>query len=138
MEWTQDLSVGVEKIDSQHRELFRRINRLVDAIKQSRCKDEIDDTIRFLEEYAAIHFAEEEKYMQETKYADYERHKAHHSTYLAALAELKREAALPRVKGGSYDLSVTTNQVVVDWIIDHILKVDKKFGEFLRGKLSSK
>ena len=92
----------------------------------------------FLEEYAAIHFSEEEKYMREANYADYQRHKAHHATYLAALAELKREAALPRVKGSSYDLSVMTNQVVVDWIIDHILKIDKKFGEFLRGKSFSK
>jgi hemerythrin len=34
----------------------------------------------------------------------------------------------------SYELSVTVNQVVVDWIVDHIMKIDKKFGSFLKNK----
>lgn len=34
----------------------------------------------------------------------------------------------------SYELSVTTNQVVVDWIVDHIMKIDRKFGESVRRK----
>ena len=38
MEWTNNLSVGVSTIDSQHQELFKRINNLVIAIKQHRCK----------------------------------------------------------------------------------------------------
>jgi len=36
------------------------------------------------------------------------------------------------VPGSSYDLSATTNQVVVDWIVDHIMKVDMKFAEYLK------
>ena len=65
MEWTQDLSVGVNKIDEQHKELFSRINNLLTAIKQHRCKDEIDNTIAFLEDYARTHFSYEEKQMKE-------------------------------------------------------------------------
>ena len=38
----------------------------------------------------------------------------------------------PRIKGSSYDLSATTNQVVVDWIVAHIMKLDMKFGEHLK------
>ncbi len=134
MQWTEDLSVGVDEIDNQHKVLFSRINNLVTAIKQHRCKDEIDNTIRFLEEYAATHFAYEEKYMQDSHYPEYPRHKAHHARYLEHLSELKKEAAAPRVKGGSYDLSVTANQMVVDWIIDHIMKVDRKFGDYLKSR----
>ncbi len=134
MQWTEDLSVGVDEIDRQHKELFHRINNLVTAIKQHRCKDEIDGTLKFLEEYAVTHFAYEEKYMKDVQYPKYPQHKTHHAQYLEHLSELKREAAQPRVKGGSYDLSVTTNQVVVDWIIDHIMKVDRKFGEFLGAR----
>lgn len=132
MEWTEDLSVGIAAIDSQHKELFKRINSLVTAIKQHRCKDEIDGTINFLEDYANFHFSEEEKRMQQSSYEGYEEHRMHHKRYLSALAELKQQAALPRVQGVSYELSVTANQVVVDWIIDHIMKIDKKFGAFLK------
>ncbi len=134
MEWNEKLSVGIKTIDSQHKELFKRINNLVNAIKEHRCKDEIDGTIKFLEDYARVHFAEEERHMRETGYAGYEEQKVEHKKYLAALAELKVQAGQPRIKGSSYDLSATTNQVVVDWIVDHIMKTDIKFGEYLRSR----
>lgn len=133
MKWTEDLSVGIEKIDRQHQELFSRISRLVEAIKQHRCKEEIDNTIKFLDDYAREHFAEEEKYMEESSYEGLAAHKSHHARYLENIAELKKEAALPRIKGSSYDLSVTANQIVVDWIVDHILKLDKRFGAFIKA-----
>lgn len=133
MEWTEKLSVGVSTIDSQHQELFKRINNLVIAIKQHRCKDEIDGTLKFLDDYARIHFSEEEKQMQATNYSGYDEQREDHGKYLAALAELKEQASLPRVQGSSYDLSATTNQVVVDWIVDHIMRIDMKFGEYLKS-----
>ena len=37
MQWTEDLTVGVEAIDNQHKELFSRINSLADAIRQGKC-----------------------------------------------------------------------------------------------------
>jgi len=134
MEWDEKFVTGIRTIDSQHKELFRRINNLVVAIKEHRCKAEIDGTIKFLDDYARVHFAEEEKYMRETNYGGVEQQRADHKRYLAALAALKKEASLPRVTGSTYDLSATTNQVVVDWIIDHILKLDMKFGAYLKSR----
>jgi len=133
MEWTKDLAVGIDIIDIQHQELFRRINNLVIAIKEHRCKSEIDGTIKFLEEYANFHFAEEERRMKESSYEGLEEHRRYHAVYLRALAEVKEQAALPRIQGATYELSVTVNQIVVDWIIDHIMKIDRKFGEFMRS-----
>lgn len=137
MEWTEKLATGISTIDNQHKELFIRINGLVVAIKQHRCKAEIDGTIAFLDTYARVHFSEEEKHMRDTNYKGWEEQREDHNKYLAALAELKEEASLPRVPGSTYDLSATTNQVVVDWIVDHIMKKDMKFGEFLRSGKSS-
>ena len=134
MEWNDKLAVGIKTIDSQHRELFKRINNLVAAIKEHRCKSEIDGTLKFLDDYARVHFAEEEKHMRETGYAGYVEQRRDHQQYLAALAQLKAQAGQPRVQGSSYDLSATTNQVVVDWIVDHIMKVDMKFGEYLKNR----
>ncbi len=128
MEWTEKLATGISTIDSQHKELFKRINNLVNAIKQQRCKSEIDGTIKFLDDYARLHFSEEEKHMRESNYGGLEEQREDHKKYLAALADLKEQASLPRIQGGSYDLSATTNQVVVDWIVDHIMKVDMRFG----------
>lgn len=131
MEWTDKLATGISTIDSQHKELFKRINNLVIAIKQHRCNAEIEGTIKFLDDYARIHFSEEEKHMRDSNYAGLEEQREDHKKYLAMLAELKEQ--LTRMQGGSYYLSATTNQVVVDWIVDHIMKLDMKYGEFLRS-----
>lgn len=133
MEWTKDLAVGIEIIDIQHQELFKRINSLVIAVREHRCKSEIDGTIAFLESYANFHFGEEERRMQESGYVGLAEHKRHHAAYMKNIAELKEQAALPRVSGMSYELSVTANQIIVDWIVDHIMKIDRKFGEFVRS-----
>ncbi len=137
MQWTEDLAVGIEKIDEQHKELFEKINDLVSAVKQSVCKYKIGDVIRFLEDYAVFHFGEEEKYMQQFGYPGYQAHKIQHEKFIENFNELKKE--LPKLEGGknpgSYDLSIETNQVVVDWILDHIAKVDKQLGEFLKDKV---
>lgn len=134
MEWTEDLAVGIPLIDSQHKELFSRINNLLTAIKEHRCKSEIDGTIKFLDDYAVFHFGEEEKRMREAGYDGLDEHKRQHAKYLKNISELKEQAALPRVTGMSYELSVTVNQIIVDWIVDHIMKIDKKFGEFVRSR----
>jgi len=134
MEWTQEMAVGIETIDSQHRELFKRINELLRAIKEHRCRSEIDGTIKFLDDYANFHFGEEERRMAAATYPDLAEHQKQHAIYMKNLAEVKEEAAKPRVQGASYELSVTVNQIVVDWIVDHIMKVDRKFGEFAGTK----
>jgi hemerythrin len=136
MKWTEDLSTGVKIIDNQHKELFVRINDLVDAIKQHTCKYKISDVVRFLDDYIVLHFSEEEIMMQQCAYPDYPAHKAQHTKFIANFEELKIE--LLKLEGGkkpgSYDLSVETNQVVVDWILEHIARVDKKLGLFLQAK----
>jgi hemerythrin len=134
MEWTKDLAVGVGTIDSQHKELFRRINDLLTSIKEKRCRSEIDGTIRFLDDYARFHFSEEERRMEHAGYDGLAEHKRYHSVYLRNIEELKQLAAQPRIQGASYELSVTTNQIVVDWIVDHIMKIDRKFGEYMRSR----
>jgi hemerythrin-like metal-binding protein len=137
MEWTKDLSVGIEEIDEQHKELISRINDLVDSVRQHVCKYKIGDVIKFLEEYIFVHFGDEEGLMKKYGYPDYPAHKAQHEYFIREFADLKIE--LEKLEGGkkrgSYDLSVETNRIVVDWILDHIAKVDKRLGAYLKTKM---
>jgi hemerythrin-like metal-binding protein len=137
MEWTKDLSVGIEEIDEQHKELISRINDLVDSVRQHVCKYKIGDVIKFLEEYIFVHFGDEEGLMKKYGYPDYPGHRAQHEYFIREFAELKKE--LEKLEGGkkrgSYDLSVETNRIVVDWILDHIAKVDKRLGAYLKTKM---
>ncbi|MEK6673351.1 MAG: bacteriohemerythrin [Nitrospirota bacterium] len=136
MQWTEDLSVGIKTIDDQHKELFNRINSLVDTIKDHTCKYKIGDVIKFLEDYIVEHFSLEQKIMRESGYPNYDPHRLQHEKFIQNFFELKVE--LEKIEAwrrpGSYDLSVATNQIVVDWILDHISMIDKQLGEFLKKR----
>ncbi len=134
MEWNDSLSVGFGKIDHDHKELFRMIRELVDAINSHTCKYKIGDVIKFLEDYVGNHFAMEEKLMQELHYPDYPKHKSEHENFIITFAALKQELLRIKDSGsyeGSYELSVKTDQILVDWLLDHIAKVDRKLADFL-------
>ena len=137
MEWTPDLSVGVDIIDDQHKELFDKINMLVAAIKSHTCKYKIGDVMHFLEDYVVFHFGEEEKFMRRFDYPDYRAHRQQHDQFWENLQQIKKQ--LPKIEGGkkpgSYDISVETNQLVVDWILEHIARIDKKLGAYLKDKV---
>ena len=138
MEWNDSLSVGFERMDTEHKELFKKIEELVAAIKQHTCKYKITDVIKFLEDYARDHFEMEEKYMTQFDYPDYAQHKAEHENFAVSLSELKVELQKIKDSGshsGSYELSVATDQVLVDWLLDHIAKIDRKLAAFLLKKL---
>jgi hemerythrin-like metal-binding protein len=137
MQWNDSLAVGFDKIDTEHKELFKMIQELVDAIHQHTCKYKIDDIIKFMEDYANNHFAMEEKYMKELEYPEYGLHKAEHEKFRITFSGLKRELEKIKISGsfaGSYELSVATDQMLVDWLLDHIAKVDKKLAYFLNEK----
>src|SRR5271169_85270 len=137
MEWDESLSVGYGKIDADHKELFKTIKELVAAIKQHTCKYKIDDVIKFLEDYANDHFSMEETYMKEFGYPEYSEHVAEHRKFIITFSELKGELQKIKASGsyeGSYELSVTTDQALVDWLLDHIAKVDRKLAKFLNEK----
>jgi hemerythrin len=134
MQWTEDMSVGVPMIDNGHRELINRLNGLRAAIKKQVCRYTIDDMLAFLEEYIEVHFCEEEQYMKYYGYSDYALHKENHENFEMELHFLKEELRNIRTLGlkGSYELSVETVQVVVDWITGHVARDNKKLGNFLK------
>mgnify|MGYP000916868212 CR=1 FL=1 len=132
IEWNDSLSVGIEEIDNQHKELFRRINNLLDACNEGKGKQAVGDIINFLGEYVVTHFAAEEAYMRKYAYPEYEAHKAMHQGFIQSFGQLKSKFDS---EGPGIQLVLQTNRVVVDWLINHISKVDKKLGEFLSNKI---
>ena len=65
IEWTEELEVGVEMIDSQHHALIDIANNVIEAVENGEDKEAVDKTITKLREYTVFHFNEEEKLMEE-------------------------------------------------------------------------
>jgi hemerythrin len=129
IQWTEDLAVGVSIIDRQHQELFNRINQLFSACSKGKGKEEIRETLKFLNDYVIFHFGEEEKIMTEHNYPDYPNHKAQHEFFTKSLEEIKEQF---EAKGPTVDLVIRTNRFLTDWLINHIRKIDKVLGSFLK------
>jgi hemerythrin len=131
LKWTESLSVGYAAIDAQHRELVGRFNDLLEACRKGQGKEKVAALFGFLDDYVVAHFGAEERLMAEHGYPATAEHKSQHAYFVGKLAELK--AAL-REGGASFALVIDTNQILFDWIIEHIRNVDVQLGAYLRAR----
>jgi hemerythrin-like metal-binding protein len=129
IQWTEDLATGSPEIDSQHKEIFRRINGLLDACNLGKGKDEVGRVIEFLDDYVVAHFGVEEKHMLKHGYPGYAEHKAKHEEFKKGFLTLKKKV---ETEGPGVHTVIATNQMVVDWFLNHIRKVDTRLGAFLK------
>ena len=129
VEWTENLATGISVIDDQHKELFTRINGLLEACNSGKGKDAVAGVLSFLESYVIEHFAAEEKIQRDYIYPGYKDHKAIHDAFMTDVANLKQQFA---EKGPSLTMVLTTKETVVDWLIHHIMKVDRQLGDYLK------
>ena len=128
--WREELSLGVDQIDNQHKELLARFDMLLTACKQGKGGEEVLYLLNFLDEYVVVHFGDEEKLQKQSRFPDYESHRLEHQSFIDKLADLKKRIA----DGGvQIDLVLDTNKLLLDWLIRHISIRDKAVGKHLRG-----
>jgi diadenylate cyclase len=122
-------AIGIKEIDDQHKELFDAIDKLFIACAQGKGKEEVGNTLLFLEDYTKVHFADEQKLHIKYNYPEKASHKVIHDNFLKHLAELKKQFE----EGGAGVLFVSTvNKTVLDWLIQHIGNADKAFATFVK------
>jgi hemerythrin len=124
VDWTEDMSVGVESIDVHHRQVWRRIRHLANAVADGRA-DEVRAALRFLHGYLAEHHAEEERWMAEAGYPGAREHTRAHAEILGRVAAaVEREAVLNR----------KALLLTADWVAralgEHMRSEDLKLGRF--------
>jgi len=133
LQWTQALSVGVDEIDDQHKELFRRASTLLDGLRKGE-PDEIGGLVDFLHAYAVTHFGAEEAFMRETGFAGYVRHKAQHDRFISDLLALASEHER---KGAGAFLALKVNHWLVQWLKEHVSGMDRELGSHLLSRRSA-
>ena len=87
-EFSENLVTGNELIDSQHKELIDRINKLLDSCEADNGKVTAVNTLDYLADYTDFHFSAEEKLQQEIGYPDYDKHKSVHEGFKQTIKEL--------------------------------------------------
>ncbi|MBT1075138.1 bacteriohemerythrin [Geobacter grbiciae] len=130
--WTDDLAVGIDDIDSQHKALFEQLDKLLDACVAGGEREEVVTMLCFLDQYVVAHFSAEEKLQQEYGYPGYEKHRAEHEEFMRRINRFVEEVA---AAAPTRDFVLRVNQTLIDWLKFHILAVDKEMSEFLLKKM---
>ena len=131
IEWSNNLSVGVDLIDDQHKMLIQKIADLAEAVNKTQGAEKILKTLGFMVEYTDFHFSAEEKIMTEQNYPDIEYHLKQHEQFKQMIKNLEEDF---EEEGATRALSTSINTYLMNWLINHIQKVDVAFGSFLKSK----
>ena len=136
LEWNEDLHIGVEAIDQDHKQLISWIN----ALGQFQASDQTGDRpgdredlgtlLRFLAAYTAFHFEREEAIMRAVRYKGYENHKRAHGSFAA---NIKRTIAHWEESGNNAGVAPLYEFLKL-WITNHIRREDTRLKELLKGQ----
>ncbi len=130
MEWNTGYSVGVAIFDDEHKKLIAIINQLHEAITAGVDRLALQKISDALVEYTLMHFRHEEMYFDDWAYPEAAAHIRIH-------AKLRQQVFDYRKQIMEKDAAVLAEELAVflrDWLAQHILVEDRKYGTFLCDK----
>jgi hemerythrin len=130
--WTDQLSVGIDVIDQQHRRIVEYINQLDDALTFGHSRQEIGNLINDLVDYTMSHFGFEESLQEEAGYQFLVSHKKVHELFAQRVTDYQT-----RFEKGE-DVCKGLNSLLVTWLFNHIKRDDADYAETVRAHLQNK
>jgi hemerythrin len=139
--WSNSYSMGIKKIDDQHKGLLDFVNDLFSHVTG----DEYQERTYFYKviqqavEYIKVHFSTEEKIMIATKFPGYAEHKKVHDEFTMTVAK-----SIQDFKAGERLVLEKFANFLKDWVLSHIAVMDAQYAAYFRkiatrkadGKLS--
>jgi hemerythrin len=126
LNWSDQYSVGVQAIDTQHHGLVDVLNDLHTAMMRGQAANVTGPLLSKLVKYTVDHFSAEEAMMQSTKFPGLAEHRVKHRELTKQVEEFAG-----RFERGEATLSVQLLNFLRDWLTTHILKEDKEYGPWL-------
>lgn len=127
--WRDDLSVGIESIDNDHKKLLTLINNLQSAAHYNMGESFERQALQELADYTKYHFEREERLMREHEYPDYEAHEAQHREMIDRVND-----ALAAYDKNPEDTVNELTKLLKSWLLRHIAGTDQQYSEYLRSR----
>jgi hemerythrin len=128
-EWKDNYSVGIKKIDEQHKILVGYINDLYESMRAGKGKETLGTVLKELIDYTKTHFKAEESLLKVYKYPDLDGHQKKHKKMAEHVQHLNRKFI-----SGEISNPIQITNFLKDWLAKHILETDKVYGRFLNDK----
>ena len=123
--WKEEYTIGVDMIDEQHRQLFDKIEHLLEIAKGGSWESnrrECMEIIDFLVRYTIIHFETEEKFQKEKGYISYEEHVKIHKDFTNTVLVYK-DLLSNNFSSKTLKSFIGT---LLAWLVNHVCVCDKK------------
>jgi len=125
--WSDELGVGIEAIDADHKVLISLVNTLSE---RNFSRQGVDEVLGELLDYTDYHFKSEEAALAACGCAEFESHKDNHRLLTArvnALSEAWREHENPEIV---HDLLAFLRT----WLVKHIMEEDRVLARYAPGR----
>jgi len=126
--WNDNCSVGVQQIDEHHKHLFKLLQNVYESCTNKDQADGSETVVAELVDYATYHFATEERLMKAMDYFDLAEHEMEHQRFIERVSEFQQDL----IKGKKV-YSIELIGFLGNWLIHHIMEVDKKLGFYLNA-----
>ncbi|WP_374649844.1 bacteriohemerythrin [Dongia sp.] len=127
IEWNDELTIGQQVIDTEHRRIVATINELHTSIVSAAAGSEVDAAFRKMMEYTRNHFTHEEALMEQRHYPELAEHRRHHDSFVKRLTRLQE-----RFSGGHHEAGIDLLNLLSSWWMTHISTEDTRLAAFLR------
>jgi len=117
--WGPQLETAVPELDEQHKYLVEIINLMQSMIDHEVSRQDLEKVFNSLEQYARVHFAEEEEVLRKANYPDLERHIGHHRDFITRLEKIKAQ----EIKD-PYVAFTSLLMFTREWFIYHLMRED--------------
>lgn len=130
IDWDEHMAVGITEIDEQHKRLLDLINELHDVCTSECGGNTVARAADAFTQYTRRHFAIEEQYMDSYGYPEKELHLEQHMECSLKALDFFGD----HLEGINPNLGKDMLEYFKKWLLNHILKTDRRLGEFLRGE----
>ena len=124
-EFSDEYKTGIAMIDGEHQTLFEITGRVYDILKAGATEEDschIIEILRELRQYTAEHFSDEEEYMRSIDYDGLDAQIRAHKTFISELDGVDED----EIRENPQEYVKSLIEFLLGWLIDHILKVDRK------------
>ncbi|MBI5642506.1 MAG: hemerythrin family protein [Deltaproteobacteria bacterium] len=127
-QWNDSFSVDVAIFNTHHKKLVELINELYEAMRVGKGPQAVGGVLKSLLEYTKVHFSSEQYLMAAHNYPGYEEHKREHDELVKKVTDLMEKQS----RGTA--VTVEVFNFLKDWLSNHIMTTDKKYGAFFNDK----
>ena len=127
--WSHTCSVGVRAMDDQHGILMDAMNELRLAVVHGSGREQVSQLLDQFIEFTRMHFASEERLMEQTGFPGLIEHRAKHQCLLAQVLQ-----SAHRLQYGEGVEMGSLLDFLRDWYVEHISGDDQQYGPWLNGR----